>query len=191
MTGSRIFSLLSSVLLGTAVLGWTTTGETSSPILSARDLPREILNECGPATCAAELEFRSFWVGRTQGGNLFVVSRNVCLLSSCMHWLVEQGEGASVSLLELPGSFRFHRVTGRYPSIELRTRNANDDTMRLHFDWNGREYTRTLAQRVYEVSGIECGTRDECHGVAARALKAQDVDRALRIWQTVHGVSWI
>ena len=50
---------------------------------------------------------------------------------------------------------------------------------------------RTSTRRMYEVNGVECGTLEECDNVARRALQAQHVDRAQRIWQQVHGVSWI
>jgi len=191
MNGSHKFSLMSSLLVGAAVLGWTAAGETSNPLLSTRELPREILNECGPAACTAEHEFRVNWVGRTPRGNLYVVARSVCVPGSCTNWLVEKGEGAARTLLDLPGTFRFHRVTGRYPAVDLQVRQHDDGMLRERFEWNGREYARTLSQPVYEVAGVECGTRDECHASAERAYGTQNVDRALRIWQQVHGVSWI
>lgn len=191
MSGLHTMSRLASLLLGAAVLGWTAPGETSNPLLSARDLPREILNECGPAACVAAHEFQAHWVGRTSSGNLFVVSRSACVSGSCTNWLVEQGERSTRSLLDLPGTFRFHRVSGRYPVVEMQLRQRDDSAMRVRFEWNGHEYARTQAQPVYEVAGVACGTREECHSSAHRAYQSQDVDRALRIWEQVHGISWI
>jgi hypothetical protein len=191
MPGTRVNLLLASLLLAVVALGWTRAGETSNPLLPANALPRDILGECGPAACSAEHEFRAHWVGRTASGNLFVVSRSVCEPGHCSNWLVEQGEGRARTLLELPGTFRFHRLSGRYPVVELQLRKLDDSVLRVRFEWDGREYARTQAQPIFEVAGIECGTREECHASAQRAYQAQELDRALRIWQQVHGVSWI
>jgi hypothetical protein len=192
MAGLRKLSVLSSPLLGAALFCWTLVGETSHPLLSVRDLPRDILSGCDLSICAAQDEFRSDWIGRTEEGDLFVVSRAVCTPDDCPHWLVQRGRVSVRTLLEMRGSFRLHRTSGYYPNVELRTRSADDDdVLRVRFEWNGNEYARTSMQRVYEVNGVECGTRLECHYVAERAFKAQQTDRALRIWQKVHGVSWI
>lgn len=192
MTGLRIRRLTLSPLIGAALFCWTLVGETSSPTLSARELPRDILNGCDPTICATQDEFRSNWVGRTQDGDLFVVGPRACAPDDCLHWLVLKRQSGAKSLLEMRGGYRLHRTSGYYPSVELRTHSIDeDDLVRAHFEWNGIEYARTRVQRVYEVNGVECGTREECHATAERAFRAQQTDRALRIWQKVHGVSWI
>lgn len=192
MAGSRKLSLMWSPVLGTALFCWTLVGETSLPTLSALELPRDVLNGCDAPTCESKDEFRSHWVGRTHDGDLFVVGRSVCLPDDCPHWLVVKRQSGTQSLLELRGSYRLHRTSGHYPTVELRTRGGDEeDALRVRFEWNGSYYTRTSLQRVYEVNGVECGTRDECHAVAERALRTHQTDRALRIWQKVHGVSWI
>lgn len=190
MTGSRKISLFSSLLLGAAAFVWTSAGETSNPSLATRELPADILNECTSAECMERAEYRSRWVGYTAQGNLFVVGRAACAPGLCSHWLVEKGNGLVQVLLELDGSFALKRLTGRYPVVDLRTR-SDDSIMQVRFEWNGEQYARTDARKVYAVNGVECGTREECSVAAQRALKAEQVDKALRIWQQVHGVSWI
>ncbi len=200
MTGSRTTSAyvspslglsLIAKLLGAVAFCWTIAGETSNPQLATRDLPSEVLNQCATADCTDDAEYRSHWVGRTAQGSLFVVGRAGCAPSRCSYWLVEKGAAAARTLLELDGSFTLHRTAGRYPVIDVRTRSDDDGITHLRFEWNGEAYARTAKDRIYEVNGVECGTRDECDQVAQRALKAQKVDRALRIWQQVHGISWI
>jgi hypothetical protein len=41
------------------------------------------------------------------------------------------------------------------------------------------------------VDGVECGTREECRRAASEAIAQKQVDRAVRIWENVGGVSWI
>jgi len=183
-------SWLSSLLLGAALFGWTAAGETSNPWLAAEELPRDVSNSCTPVSCADAAAFHANWVGRTPHGNLFVVSRAGCMPEACSSWLIEKHDGVARALLELPDEFRFHRVTGRYPTVEFEAR-TYAQALRLRYEWNGSAYARTLAQRVYDVNGFECGTRDECRDSAARALRANDVDRAQQIWQQVDGVAWI
>ena len=192
MVGLRILPLVSSPVLGAALFCWTLVGETSLPMLPANELPRDVLNGCDAAACETKDEFRSNWVGRTQDGDLFIVGRSVCTPDDCPYWLVLKRQSGAQSLLELRGSYHLHRTSGHYPSVELRTRGVEEDELlRVRFEWNGSHYARTSTQRVYEVNGVECGTRDECHTVAERAFRARQTDRALRIWQKVHGVSWI
>jgi len=191
MTVTRAMSLVSSLVFGTAVFCWTAAGETSDPQLAERELPLEILNECAATACSSDVEYRSRWVGRTSEGDLYIVGRAGCAPGKCSYWLVEKGAVAAQALLELNGPFTLHRVAGRYPVVELRTRPDEDGTVYLRFEWNGERYARTDSRRVYEVNGVECGTREECRSAAEHALKAHQVDRALRIWQRVYGVSWI
>jgi hypothetical protein len=190
MTAARTTAVLSSLLLGVALFGWTAAGETSNPRLATDELPPEVTNYCTPASCADTLAFHANWVGRTPQGSLFVVSRAGCTPGTCSSWLIEKHTGVARALLELPSAFRFHRVTGRYPAIEYDAR-TDEHALRLRYEWNGSAYARTLAQRIYAVNGFECGTRDECRHSATRALQADDVDQAQQIWQQVDGVAWI
>lgn len=191
MTVARVMSLVSSLLFAAAAFCWTAAGETSNPQLATRELPLEILNECTVATCADDVEYRSRWVGRTPEGDLFSVGRAGCTPDNCTSWLVEKGMSATRTLLELNGSFTLRRSADRYPVVELRARSDEEGAVYSRFEWSGERYARTSTRRVYEVDGVECGTREECRTAAERALKAHQVDRALRIWQRVHGVSWI
>src|SRR6185436_12953527 len=123
--------------------------------------------------------------------DLFIVGRAGCAANHCSNWLVEKGKTPARVLLELDGAFTLQRLAEGYPVVEIRTRSDEQGITYRHFEWNNEEYTRTSVRRVYEVNGVECGTRDECAAAAERAFKAKKVDRALRIWHRVYGVSWI
>jgi len=191
MASARSRSLFSSLLFAAAAWSWTAAGESADPRLSARELPPEILNACGTGGCVDDVDYRARWVGRTPAGNLFVVGRTSCIAGRCTHWLVEKGATPVRVLLELDGAFALYRLAGRYPAVEVRRHASDQGLSYLRFEWTGEQYVRTSARRVYEVGGVECGTREECAAAAERALTTQRVDRALRIWQQVYGVSWI
>jgi hypothetical protein len=59
------------------------------------------------------------------------------------------------------------------------------------YEWNGKAYDRTASRLVYNVDGVECGTREECRRSASEAIAQKQVDRAVRIWENIGGVSWI
>ncbi len=190
MTTARTTTKLCAFLLGTAAFLWTAAGETSNPQLARRELPRDIVGDCTPA-CSDDTEYNARWVGRTPHGDLFVVGVAHCSARSCDYWLVEKDKVAVRTLLELKGAFVLRRGGGRYPAVELRTRSEDDGVLSLRYEWDGRQYTRTVAQQLYEVNGVECGTREQCRAAAEHALKNENVDQALRIWQRVDGVNWI
>jgi len=184
-------SLVASLLLGGVTFCWTVAGATYTPELAATELPADILNsDCADKLCA-EIEYRTSWVGHTAKGDLFVVGRVGCAPGSCIHWLVEKGAEPARLLLELDGAFALQRLAGRYPAVEVRTRSDDKGIVYARFEWTGQQYTRISLRHVFEVNGVECGTREECAAAAERALKSQKVDRAVRIWQRVYGVSWI
>jgi hypothetical protein len=181
MKGSRWVTVIASLVLASAALGWTPAGRTSGAQLDVRDLPFE----------ADGAHYRSQWVGGTPAGELFLVTRTDCARPTCSSWLMEKAASKAHVLLELDGSLRLQRVTGTYPVVEQRTRADDVSVLLMRYEWNGHQYARTFAQQVYQVNGFECGTRDECRTAAERALAARKVDRAVRIWQKVYGVSWI
>jgi hypothetical protein len=50
---------------------------------------------------------------------------------------------------------------------------------------------RAESRLVYRVDGVECGEPDQCAAAAREALRRDEVERALKIYERVHGVSWI
>jgi len=191
---SKALTLLSALITGIVTLVWTGAGESSDPTLTARELPAEIANPCtaaAPLEACRTPEFNRRWVGRTARGDLFVVTDDRCTGNDCRAWLVEKSAGSATTLLTFDKNFRLHQAPGAYPVIETYAAISSTQAAYNRFEWNGRGYARTTERLVYRVDGAECGTSDECRTAAAEALKQQQVDRAVKIWENVHGVSWI
>jgi len=191
---SKALTLLSARITGIVALVWIGAGETSDPTPTARELPAGIANPCTAAapleSCRAP-EFNRRWVSRTARGDLFVVTDDRCSGNDCRAWLVEKSNGSATTLLTFDRNFRLQQTPGAYPVIETYTELSSTQAAYGRFEWNGRGYARTAERLVYRVDGAECGTRDECRTAAAAALKQQQVDRAVKIWESVQGVSWI
>ena len=179
-----------------AILFWTGAGETSDPVLSVTEIPAEIATSCavsaaGEAETCHQSDFSRQWVANTDRGHLFLVTDESCLGNGCRVWLVEKSAGSVVMLLIFNKIFRLHSGSGKYPVVESYTELASSQGVYGRYEWNGSTYTRTSSRPVYLVDGWECGTLKECRFAASEALKQQRVDRAVKIWENTHGISWI
>lgn len=184
------------LLSGLALLSllWTAPGETSDPLLEARELPLNILDGCATqdTACREGREFATRWVGRSPAGNLFVVWRTSCAGSAdCRAWVVEKTASGANTLLGLSGEYHLNREAGPYPTVRVRMAVSDSQNHHVRYEWRGARYVRTDSRMVYRVDGAECGTQDECREAAREAMRRQQVDRAVKIWERVHGVSWI
>jgi hypothetical protein len=192
----KTLTLLSTLIAGIIAIVWTGAGETSDPVLAVREIPAEVTNSCavsptGELEACHQPEFSRRWVGKTNHGDLFLVTNDLCAESGCRAWLVEKVTGIATILLTFDRTFRLHQDTGSYPVIETYSEISSTQGAYSRFEWNGAVYARTANRLVYRVDGKECGTREECSTVANEALKQQQVDRAVKIWENVHGISWI
>lgn len=192
----KTLTLLSTLITGFAAIVWTGAGETSDPALADREIPMDIASGCavsatGEIEACHQPEFSRRWVGKTARGDLFLVTNELCSGSGCRAWLVEKMDGSASTLLTFDKTFRLHEGTGSYPVIETYSELTSTQGAYSRFEWNGAAYARTANRLVYRVDGTECGTREECSTAASEALKQQQVDRAVKIWENVHGVSWI
>ncbi len=192
----KTLTILTTLIAGFAAIVWTGTGETSDPVLSVREIPADIASGCavsaaGESEACHQPEFSHRWVGKTNRGDLFVVTNDLCAGSGCRAWLVEKAAGSASTLLAFDRTFRLHQGTDNYPAIETYSELSSTQGAYSRFEWNGVTYTRTANRLVYRVDGMECGTREECNTAAGEALKQKQVDRAVKIWENVNGVSWI
>ncbi|MHB8535303.1 MAG: hypothetical protein ACYDBW_07655 [Sulfuricaulis sp.] len=192
----KALTLFSTLIAAGAALVWTGTGETSDPMLAVREIPADIVTHCkasntGGLEACHQPEFTRRWVGMIGQGNLFVVTNDLCVDSGCRAWLVRKTAGSVTTLLAFDKTFRLHGGMGGYPVIETYTDLSSNQGAYSRFEWNGSSYTRTANRLVYRVDGEQCGTREQCDTTARDALRHQDVDRAVKIWENVHGVSWI
>ncbi|MBI3899779.1 MAG: hypothetical protein HY308_15995 [Gammaproteobacteria bacterium] len=196
MTKARSWSL--SIIAGLAlyaVLG-SGVGESSDPTLRVAELPVEVLNDCAAvpvaassATCA-DAGYQIRWLSHTPHGHLFLVEHDRCNADGCRAWLIEKQAGGTQVLLALVGEYRLDR-NGAYPSVQLRAELSNSYTSYNRYTWDGNGYTRSETRMAHRVDGFECASEDDCERAAQQALNHNQVDRAVRIWQQVHGVDWI
>lgn len=192
----KILTLFSMLIAGLATMAWTGVGESSDPMLADREIPVAIVTHCassdaGQLEACRHPEFTHRWVGRTEHGDLFVVMNEACAGSGCQAWLLQKDAGTVSTLLTFDKTFRVHASRGGYPVIETYTELSPDQDAYSRFEWNGSSYARTASRLVFSVDGMRCGTREECNAAAREALRQQRVDRAVKIWENVHGVSWI
>lgn len=192
----KALTLLNSLIIGLAASVWTGAGETSDPVLADREIPAQAISTCLSAmtnpsgTCEAS-NFSRRWVAKTGQGDLYVLVNEQCTAGGCRAWLVEKTANAVATLLSFDTRFRLREDKGGYPVIDGYTELSSAEGVYSRYTWNGTAYTRTASRLVYRVDGVECGTREECRVAANEAIKQKQVDRAVRIWEHVGGVSWI
>lgn len=195
----RIHTAFAALALATGLSAWTVAGETFSPTLSVRELPLEIVNNCvsvatqesSHEACVSGRAFTSRWVGRSARGNLFLVVQAPCTGGECRGWLVEKTAHSTSTLLALSGEFRLERDSGAYPVVFARQALTETQSHLSRFEWRGERYVRAEGKLLYNIDGVQCGGHEECSQAAREALQNKQVDRALRIYERVHGVSWI
>lgn len=184
------------VTLALPALFWMGTGESSDPQLRTAELPADILNDCSSVAAArpscARVDFRAQWVGRTPRGELYWVTRDTCGPEGCRHWLVTRdNSGASLTLLAVTGELRLDFSQEKFPVVRSRMELADSYTSYTRFEWSGEQYVRTETRLVHRIDGFECADESACLTAAQEALREDRLDRAVRIWQQVHGVNWI
>jgi len=190
--GRSIAASLASGLLALGLFGYSGAGPT--PALDAADLPLAVLSDCdSAAACGAGQSYSTQWVGRTPSGNLFLIARSGCAAGDpCNAWFVEKTPGGLHTRLVVDGQFSVQRARQQgYPDIRVRRVVSEGQALQTRFSWVGGRYVETEHRNLYRVEGIECGSEAECHEVAKRAYEHRDPARALKIWETVHGFSWI
>lgn len=192
----QALTLLNTLIIGFAAVVWTDTGESSDPVLADREMPADIASTCaltqtGDSGVCHAASFDRRWVARTVQGDLFIVTNDRCIGNDCRAWLVEKTEVAATTLLSFDATFRLREDKDGYPVIESYTGMSSTEGAYSRYEWNGKVYDRTASRLVYNVDGAECGTREECRHAASEAIAQKQVDRAVRIWENVGGVSWI
>lgn len=192
----KALTLLNTLIIGFTASIWTGTGESSDPVLADREIPAEVASKCLStltglsAACEASSITRR-WVAKTPRGDLFILTNERCLGRDCRAWLVEKTGTAVTALLGFDTRFRLREDKDGYPVIESYSTLSTAEGAYSRYEWNGSAYARTASRLVYNVDGVECGTREECRHAASEAITQKQVDRAVRILEHVGGVSWI
>ncbi|MDH3513337.1 MAG: hypothetical protein OEM83_00510 [Gammaproteobacteria bacterium] len=192
----KALTTLNTLIIGFAAIVWTGTGESSDPVLADREIPAEVAGACLSTLTALSdaCETKNFsrrWVAKTLRGDLFILTNERCLGRDCRAWLVEKTGAAVTALLGFDTRFRLREDKNGYPVIESYTELSATEGAYSRYEWNANAYVRTASRLVYSVDGVECGTREECRVAASNAIDQKQLDRAIRIWENVGGVSWI
>lgn len=190
---NKAYSSCLAMTFALCTFAWTSVGESSNPELLATELPLNIVHECETqSTCQGIHEFISRWVSRSsEGSDLFVVHRPSCGSEQCGSWLVEKTPQGPVTRLTLSSRFRFISDNNTHPDVEMQQQVSDIQTVYVYYTWTGNRYVKTETRDAFNVNGVECGTRDQCYAAALKAHRTQHTARALKIWETVHGLSWI
>lgn len=193
----KLHRILATFVSALPALFWTAAGETSDPFLLDRDLPLEVVSHCldGAADrdhgCSPDGSYSKHWVGRAGDANLFLVRLRPCADGACRAWLLAKTTRGANVLLATSGELSLSPGVGAFPTVQTVSNVSPSQNVVSRFDWNGHQYTRTDARVVYSVDGQECGSAAACREAAQDAMNVRKIDKALRIWEQVHGVSWI
>lgn len=170
---------------------WTGVGETSNPELHATELPNQIVNECGfEDDCRGSNEYLTRWVGKTGHGHLFLVRRQGCG-PDCGAWMIEKTPRGVETRLNIDGDFQLVNARGAYPDVQVQHALSAVRYRSVRYSWVGERYLKTESRELYRVGGIECSGADDCYRAALKAHRENRTGEALRVFETVHGLSWI
>lgn len=191
----RHIAIITGVLLYAAC--WSTPGDTLAPELTAAELPTDVLSDCPRNEAAdggacAPVEYRIDRIGRTPQGDLFLVRTDVCEVAGCRTWLVTRGaSGVARTRLAVTGELSLEYRDNTFPTVQTRLELGGSYTRYARFEWAGERYARTETRLVYRIDDLECADEAACRAEAQEALKRNQADRAVRIWERVYGISWI
>ena len=186
-------SLLVAVLLGFGLVGWTQENEAVSTPAFDRELAG-LAGICSPATTCTDSAGRVLtrWVSRTAAGNLFLVLQSNCAMpGSCDAWFVERTAKGVDLRLNVEGQFRVVQNGQAIPDVETWREISDSESLLTRYAWVGGAFLKVETRTVYRVDGVECGSALDCYQTATQAYEQHKTDRALRIWEQVHKVSWI
>jgi hypothetical protein len=132
------------------------------------------------------------WISRTQGGNLFLMMQTRCAdPAQCSAWFVERTDRGMDMRLSLDGRFRVLNSGKPVPDVQTWRPVSDNEILYTRYAWVAGAYLKTETRSVYRIDGVECGTALECYQKANAAHDNRHTDQALRIWETVHNLSWI
>lgn len=177
-------------------LFWSGAGDSSNPELARAELPADIVADCPvPATerrtPCSDASYRIAWMNRRPLGEPFLVQRDACGSDGCRAWIVLRDANAQTrTLLSATGEIHLQYEVP-YPVVQTRLELAGAYTSYNRFEWNGERYVRAATRLVYGADGVECADERACQAAAQEALRRNQSGRAVRIWEQVHGVSWI
>lgn len=180
-------------MLALIAFGWTgrdraVTEPTLETAAAASEDDCLVSGRCATATAG----YLTHWVSRTGAGNLFLVMRTDCAGSAhCSAWFVERTARGVGMRLNIEGQFRVLNSGKPIPDVQTWRQISENETAYTRYSWIAGAFLKVETRSVYRVDGHECGTALECYEAAAAAHRQHMTDKALKIWEQVHNVSWI
>jgi hypothetical protein len=167
--------------LGLSLLA--TVAQPSNPALAFSQAPVEV-----QAVCSADA--RATWIGESTRGDLFTMQG--CGENGAAAFLVEKAGTASRVLAAVTGELTWTVTPQRsYPTLTVREVLSTEQTQITEWRWDGSHYVQTSKELAYAIDNETCQGTHGCRAAAERALQQKRVNHAVRIFEVVHGVSWI
>lgn len=185
------FPALFAAVLGTSLMGWTASNGTANPGMDSNEASFPSF-ECVQSDTCTVADGQTRWLGRTPAGNLYLVIQASCAdANRCRTLFVERTAHGTGATLDVEGRFQLVRNGKRVPDVQTWREISENEIVKTRYTWVAGTYRKAESRTIYRVDGVECGTAAECNDLATRAHQQQHTDRALRIWETVHKISWI
>jgi hypothetical protein len=181
-------------LLALLAFGWTDSDRARHVVAEAEtaaSLPEDLCNP--PERCQmAQDGYTTHWISRTGSGNLYLVLPTDCRASGhCGAWFVERTARGVATRLNLEGEFRVLNSGQPVPDVQVVRALSESEAEVTRYTWKFSTFVASETRHVYRVDGEECGTALECYQKAQAAHQNRHTDKALKIWEKVHNLSFI
>jgi len=166
----------------------------SSPSDVTQEMFSQVPNRCisGAGCIAGSEDFRMHWVSQTGNGNLYLMVRKDCRDGSdCGALFVENTSQGLAARLNIAGRFQVLPRGESVPDVQSWRAVRDNEFEITRYRWSAGIFQKVEQRTVYYVDGRECGSAMECFAEAQAAHQNHHTDRALRILDTVHNVSYI
>lgn len=185
----------SVLLFALFVLGWTDSGHILGAVADDAGLVASNNGACsqsGPCEDAQAAGYLMHWVSKTRSGNLFLVVPAHCAdAPRCGARFVERTPTGIGTRLSIEDRFRVLSSGKPVPDVQTWRDVSGNQTEYTRYSWVSGAFLKVETRTAYRVDGVECGTALDCYQAAVRAHEQNHNDKALKIWEQVHNVSWI
>jgi len=182
-----------AVLLAVLMFGWVPGNDAESSAepqepSAARSALCPVADECLPMVDGV----RMHWVSRTANGDLYLMVRTDCRGPElCGAWFVERTARGVAARLNIEGRFRVIASGKPVPDVQAWRALSENEFEVTRYTWSAGAFQRVETKTLYAVDGEECGSALDCYQKAQAAHQQRRTDKALRIWEKIHNVSFI
>lgn len=193
MRTTRSGQIIIAGLLALVALFWTDNNQALLRV-SAETVSMVDNQACNPPESCdlAGGGYLVHWVSKTRVGNLFLVLQTECAdVSRCSARFVERTPVGLDARLNIEGQFRVLYSGKSIPDVQTWRNVSENEVVYTRYSWANGGFLKVDTRTVYRVDGVECGSAQDCYQSAFEAYRNKNTDKALRIWEQVHKVSWI